>query len=190
MSSGSAGTSSSVARKSRQSLRDYQRQLAERTTSAQASAAASSRQLGFLAAGSGWLIHLNEAAEIMPVPAMTPVPGTQAWFLGLINHRGKLTGVIDFEDLLGARSSSHKTLGRLIVLSDRFPTACALRVAAVTGLMEFSDASEREADQSPAAAINVKPIWQGECLRIRGKSWHRLDVLALMADPRFAHAAM
>ena len=190
MNSRSASASLSVARKSRQSLRDYQRQLAERTTSAQASPAASSRQLSFLAAGSGWLINLNEAAEIMPVPAMTPVPGTQAWFLGLINHRGKLTGVIDFENFLGGQSSSHKTSGRLIVLSDSFPIACALRVAAVTGLMEFSDTSDSEAEQSSAASITVKPIWQGECVRIQDKSWHRLDVLTLMADPRFANAAL
>lgn len=190
MSSGSASASVSVARKSRQSLRDYQRQLAQRTTSALASPAASSRQLGFLAAGSGWLINLNDAAEIMPVPAITPVPGTQAWFLGLINHRGKLTSVIDFENFLGDQSSSHKTFGRLIVLSDRFPSTCALRVAAVTGLMEFSDTSGSEAEKLSAGSIIEKPIWQGESVRVRGKSWHRLDVLTLMADPRFSHAAL
>lgn len=190
MSSGSVGDSCSVARKSRQSLRDYQRQLAERTTSAQESPAGSSRQLSFLAAGSGWLINLNDATEIMPVPAMTPVPGTQAWFLGLINHRGKLTGVIDFDHFLGGQSASSKTLGRLIVLSDRFPTACALRVAAVTGLIDFSDVADTEADQSSAASITAKPIWQGECVRIRDTSWHRLYVQALMEDPRFANAAI
>lgn len=190
MSSRSSGASSMVTPKSRQSLRDYQRQLAERTTSAQASPSASSRQLCFVAAGSGWLIDLNDAAEIMPVPTMTPVPGTQPWFLGLINHRGKLTGVIDFEHFLGAQALPRKPCGRLIVLSERFSAACALRVAAVSGLMDVSDAVRNEGDHSLAASAVGKPRWQGECVRIRDKSWHRLDVQALMADRRFVNAAL
>ena len=190
MSSGSAGTSSSVARKSRQSLRDYQRQLAERTTSAQASAAASSRQLGFLAAGSGWLIHLNEAAEIMPVPAMTPVPGTQAWFLGLINHRGKLTGVVDFEQFLGHDSASRRLSGRLIVLSDRFPVVCALRVAAVSGLVDPRRRADGEIPSFFDTATAEKPVWQGREERINDRQWHRLDVAKLMSDSRFADASL
>ncbi|MFM8467791.1 MAG: chemotaxis protein CheW [Oxalobacteraceae bacterium] len=187
---GPDGASFSVTRKSRQSLRDYQRQLAERTTSAQASPSTLSRELGFLAAGSGWLIKLNDAAEIMPVPTMTPVPGTHAWFLGLINHRGKLTSVIDFEHFLGGQSSSPTAGGRLMVLSDRFPITCALRVAAVSGLMDFSDAISSEDHAVAETSVSIQPRWQGECLRIRDKSWHRLDVLALMADPRFINAAL
>jgi len=190
MDSESIAVASSSARKTRQSLRDYQRELAERTTSAQTAPVSSSRQLGFLAAGYGWLIDLSDAAEIMPIPVVTAVPGTRPWFLGLINHRGKLTGVVDFERFLGHESSTQKTSGRLIVLSDRFSIACSLRVAAVTGLMDLSGLPQDEDLPLSAAASDEHPQWQGPELRIRGKIWRRLDIPALVSDSRFANAAL
>ncbi len=186
MNADSASSSFSLARKPRQSLRDYQRELAERTTTARASAPTSFRQLGFFAAGRGWLIDLSEAAEIMPVPAVTAVPGTQPWFLGLINHRGKLTGVVDFECFLGHESSTQKNSGRLIVLSNRFGIACSLRVASVSGLMDLS-ADLAVMPDTPAAA---RPLWQGPLVHLREKEWQKLDVRALVTDPRFADAAL
>ena len=172
------------------SLRDYQRELAERTTLAQASQVSSSRQLGFSAAGRGWLIDLSDAAEIMPVPAVTPVPGTQAWFLGLINHRGKLTGVIDFEQFLGHEPAPRRSSGRLIVLSDRFPVACALRVASVSGLMDPCRRIGSEQTFFSDTKTPEKPPWQGREERINDRQWHRLDVSKLMSDSRFADASL
>ena len=190
----SASSSPSLTRKPRQSLRDYQRELAERTTSARVSAATSFRQLGFFSAGRGWLIDLSEAAEIMPVPAVTAVPGTQPWFLGLINYRGKLTGVVDFECFLGHEPPFQKTSDRLIVLSDRFGVVCSLRVAAVSGLMDLSadliSASHGELAALPDTAVAVRPLWQGPLVRIRDKEWQKLDVQALVTDARFADAAL
>ena len=51
------------------------------------------------------MIDISDAAEIMPMPPMTKVPNTQAWFLGLFNHRGRLAGIVDFESFL--RSEEH-----------------------------------------------------------------------------------
>lgn len=184
-----SGTLSS-ARKPRQSLRDYQRELAERTTSARTLAATSSRQLGFFAAGRGWLIDLSDAAEIMPVPAVTAVPGTQPWFLGLINHRGKLTGVVDFERFLGHEAPPQNICGRLIVLSDHFAIHCSLRVAAVSGLMDLASGAPLDDSASTSSCARGKPLWQGPTVRIREKEWQRLDVRALVTDPRFADAAL
>ncbi len=194
MKSDLAFASTSLTNKPRQSLRDYQRELAERTRSAQALRAMPSRQLGFFAAAQGWLIDLNDAAEIMPVPAVTPVPGTQRWFLGLMNYRGRLTGVVDFECFLGDESPSQlpKHAGRLIVLSDRFSIATALRVAAVSGLVDL----DAHADPSPQASISArtsdigKPVWQGNLARIGDQEWRRLDVRALLADHSFVNAAL
>ena len=179
-----------IVHKSRQSLRDYQRELAERTTLARVSPAASSRQLGFSAAGHGWLINLGDAAEIMPVPAVTPVPGTQAWFLGLINHRGKLTGVVDFESFVGHDSVRHSSCGRLIILSDRFPFACALRVAAVSGLMDLSRHSSSDESSFSDIATAEKPPWQSRDERINDRQWRKLDIAKLMSDSRFADASL
>ncbi len=183
MNSDFLSAAAAMAHKPRQSLRDYQRELAERTSTARESATGPSRRLGFLAAGHGWLISLSDAAEIMPLPPVTVVPGTRSWFMGVIHHRGKLTGVVDFERFLGHEPQHQKTRGRLIVLSDRFSIACSLRVPAVTGLMDLPSLSHAE----PAAG---KPRWQGPQVRIRDKEWQLLDIPALLADHRFADAAL
>lgn len=190
----SVPVTSAPAHTPRQSLSNYQRELAERTTLAAKSAALVPRQLGFMAAGCGWLINLNDAAEIMPVPAVTAVPGTQPWFLGLINYRGKLTGVVDFEHFLGQASLPPKTSSRLIVLSDRFAVTCALRVASVSGLMDPSIglASDTQGNDSPLSqsSFDAKPGWQVPGMRIRNTEWYRLDVQALVSDSRFSDVAM
>lgn len=171
-------------RKSQHSLRDYQCQLAERTSLATKSRAVLNRQLGFLAAGRGWLIDLGDASEIMPAPVITPVPGTQPWFVGLINHRGRLTSVIDFERFLGSPPLPPKTSDRLIVLSERFALSCSLRVATVNGLMDLP------ADITPIAASLDRARWEGGGVQHQGRQWHRLALHELIADPRFADAAL
>lgn len=171
------------------SLREYQRQLAERTRSAQSARATACRQLGFIAGACGWLIDLGDAAEIMPVPAMTRVPGTQPWFAGVFNHRGRLHGVVDFTVFLGHQALPPKTSDRLIVLSDRYPVSCSLRVTAVSGLMDVSGEADPH-DDVPEEASPQKPQWQGQLSHKHGRAWRRLELQALIADPRFADAAI
>ena len=39
----------------------------------------------------------DEVVEILPVPALTPVPGAQPWMLGVANMRGNLLPVVDLK---------------------------------------------------------------------------------------------
>ena len=55
----------------RTSLRDYQRELAERLKGAAAGGAAS--RLGVQAGAEAWLVSLADAGEVIPAPAITPV---------------------------------------------------------------------------------------------------------------------
>ena len=110
-------------------LRDYQQELLNRTHSAQQSDYAANKHLAFWAGGYGWLIQVIDAAEIMPMPSITRVPGTYDWFRGLVNYRGKLISVIDFDCLLTGKLHSVTRSDRLIVLSDHFSIPCALNVS-------------------------------------------------------------
>ncbi len=175
-------------RKTPQSLREYQRELAERTRSAQSARIGPCRQLGFMAAGQGWLIDLGDASEIMPVPPVTRVPGTQPWFLGLLNHRGRLIGVVDYTRFIGHPPSPPKNSDRLIVLSDRFSLPCALLVSAVSGLLDLSAPEDAEAPGLQATS-GLRP-WEGALMRSRGKPWRRLELQTLVTDGRFANAAL
>ena len=84
----------------RLSLKDYQRGLAERLREAGAGRMAS--KLGMQLGTETWLVDLGDAGEVIPVPAVTPVPLTRPWFKGVANVRGNLYCVIDFPAFLGS----------------------------------------------------------------------------------------
>lgn len=164
-----------------QNLRDYQRQLVERTQSAKLTCVNVQRQLGFIAASQPWLIAMADASEIMSVPAITVVPRTRDWFAGLINYRGKLVSVIDFECFLGQKSPSVLATDRLIVLSERFSMPCALRVSAVHGLLETPVSAAQ-----PATPGQEK--WIGAGWLHDQRHWRELNVALLLSDPKFVIA--
>src|SRR5882672_7962609 len=68
------------------SLRDYQRDLAERLRAAEGSRSAS--MLALQVGEQGWLVDLVDAGEVIPVPPITPVPLAKPWFKGMTNIRG------------------------------------------------------------------------------------------------------
>jgi twitching motility protein PilI len=165
-----------------ETLREYQQQLAERTLSARHATSVAPRQLGFVAADQGWLIDIRDATEIMPMPAMTKVPNTQAWFLGLFNHRGTLAGVVDFETFLGQVPRPVQPTDKLIVLSEKFSFGCALRVPEVCGLMSV-------AGSEAPAAVSMLPAWAGPSWSHEGRQWHALNLRLLLADSALKNAA-
>ena len=119
-------------------LRDYQRDLLTRTQSAQQSNSFSQKHLAFSAGGYRWLIQMEDAIEIMPIPSVMAVPCTYDWFRGLMNYRGRLVSVIDFNRLLAGPEAPKNKNDRLIVLSDRLSVPCALQVAHLSGLLDLN----------------------------------------------------
>jgi len=58
----------------------------------------------------------DEVVEILPMPAVTPVPGSQAWMLGVANVRGTLLPVVDLKQFLeGERTVLHESQRVLVV---------------------------------------------------------------------------
>ena len=58
----------------------------------------------------------DEVVEILPVPALTPVPGAQPWMLGVANMRGNLLPVVDLKWFLeGERTVLHEGQRMLVV---------------------------------------------------------------------------
>lgn len=58
----------------------------------------------------------DEVVEILPMPQVTPVPGAQAWMLGVANIRGSLLPVVDLKQFLeGERTVLHEEQRVLIV---------------------------------------------------------------------------
>src|SRR6185436_12375315 len=116
----------------RLSLKDYQRALAERLREAGAGRMAS--KLGVQLATETWLVDLGDAGEVIPVPAVTPVPLTKPWFKGVANVRGNLYSVVDFPAFLGVGAVAVGEHSRLLLVGDRFRTASALLIDRSLGL--------------------------------------------------------
>lgn len=163
----------------RLTLREFQRQLVERTQRARSDNHSSSLRLAVQAGDQRLLLDVAHTVEVMPCEGVTRVPHTCAWFLGLINCRGQLTGVIDFPGFLGHPVMPWQDTDRLLVLSDTFDTPCALRVTRVPSLVSlsgFSDVSKPDGE----------PAWVSGIYTDRdAQSWRLLNVSLLMNDPAF-----
>lgn len=157
----------------RNRLRQYQVQLLERMQAARSNSAARISQLGVQIGPERILLELTQAGEIVPVPAITPVPLTQSWYLGLANVRGNLLGVIDLARYLklddAADGSAIGADSRIVTFASSLGFNCALLVSRVYGLRQASE---------------MRP--EGEQLvDADAQAWSLLDLAALVRDPRF-----
>lgn len=159
------------------SLRDYQRELAERLRLADSARSAS--KLGVQAGAQGWLIDLAEAGEVIPVPPITAVPLARAWFKGVANVRGNLYSVVDFAAFLGAGSAVAGEQARLVLLGEGFRSAAALLVDRSLGLRNPAQLQARSRTAG-------RPAWlRAEYDDEAGGRWSELDVAELVRDAEF-----
>jgi twitching motility protein PilI len=159
----------------RTSLRDYQRDLAERLRNAQGAANAS--MLGVQVDDEAWLVDLREAGEVIPVPPITPLPLTRPWFKGLTNIRGNLYSVVDFAAFLQKRPVVPGDQARLLLLGDRFRLGAALLVDRSLGLRNPGQLERRK---GPLAG------WaRAQYADAEGRLWKELDLTQLVQHPDF-----
>lgn len=164
----------------RVSLREFQERLVRRLADAQS--APRRDLLGLLAGGDQWLVDLADAGEILPVPPLTPVPLTRAWFRGLANVRGTLYGVIDLAAFRGRALTPHTGGARLVLIGARHSANCALLVSGTAGLRSPDDFD-------PQALPPELPVWVTQRLHdLHGRDWWRIDVTRLIGHPEFLEA--
>jgi twitching motility protein PilI len=166
----------------RQSLKDFQEGLAARLKAAAGESAPSAR-LSFEAGGSFWLLKLEGSGEVLPVPAISRVPLTHEWFLGVSNIRGVLYGVSDFGALLGRGPTQRSADNRILLMGQQQGTNAALLVSRLTGLRNVQqfEAAETEGEGAEWTAV----AWRDA----DGKLWRELDASRLMVDRAFLDVA-
>jgi len=163
---------------SRTSLRQFQQDLAVRLSSAKAEPASSAR-LGVQCGEAYWLIDLTEAGEIMPVPAIAPVPLTRPWYAGLANARGVLVSVVDFSAFVTGKPTPRTAENRLVLVNARLGINSALLVSRMLGLRNPRDFTPVQAE--PAAQPWEGDLWTDQA----GMRWRELSVARLVAVPEF-----
>jgi twitching motility protein PilI len=159
------------------SLRDYQRDLAQRLRAAEGSRASS--LLALQIGQEGWLVDLADAGEVIPVPRITPVPLTRPWFRGMANIRGNLYSVVDFGAFLGAPAVAQGEQARLLLLGERFRVSSALLVDRSLGLRNPAQLKPKARDAAAA------PWLKGEAVDEEGRTWKELDVPQLVQQQEF-----
>lgn len=166
----------------RVSLRDYQRGLAERLRGAQAGAMAASR-LGLQVCQDPWVVDLADAAELIPVPAITAVPLTRPWFRGVVNVRGNLYNVVDLPAFFGGTPVAAGEQARLLLLAERFLMRSALLVDRSLGLLDARELTPH------ADAPSASPWIRGLHADRGGRIWRELDVAQLVQHAVFLGVA-
>jgi twitching motility protein PilI len=164
----------------RTSLRDYQLDLAERLRKAEAGRNTS--MLGLQVGDEAWLVDLTEAAEVVPVPAITPVALMRPWFKGLANIRGNLFSVVDFGAFLGRIPVALADQSRLLLLGERFRLGAALLVDRSLGLRNPGQLTRQDSTTSAWARAEYT---DGDSRR-----WKELDVAQLAQHPDFLAVGM
>jgi twitching motility protein PilI len=163
------------------SLRDYQHALVERLRSAESGRTSS--RLGVQVGAENWLVDLGDAGEVIPVPAISPVPLTRPWLKGVTSIRGVLYSVVDFPAFLGGTGATPSEQSRLLLIGERFRLSSALLIDRSLGLRNPDQLQPRKLAEQAA------PWLKAEYDDVDGRQWKELDMVQLAQHPDFLGVA-
>jgi twitching motility protein PilI len=164
------------------SLREFQQGLAQRLREAQTEAEPTSR-LGVQAGSSNWLLKLDDAGEMLPLPDVSGVPLTRSWYLGLANIRGVLSSVVDFSAFAGGEATARTPECRLLLVAERFQSFSGLVISRMLGLKNVQS-------MQPVEEAGSRPWIAGAFRDDDGRLWHELNIGALVAHEDFLHVGV
>lgn len=168
----------------RESLAQFQSRLAQRLQQAN-SASTAARWLAVRCGQINYLLPLGQVGDVFNAPAPQEVPHTRLWFGGVINSRGKILGVIDFQYFVEAlefvgtnKASSSSRLPQaewlMVAFNPVLELNCALRIDAVLGLKSLAD-FESAAQFLDTEQEVFKTRWMDDKAGI----WQEVDLEAL-----------
>ncbi|MEL6870704.1 MAG: chemotaxis protein CheW [Pseudomonadota bacterium] len=115
--------------------------------------------VGFSVAGESFVASRDEVSEVLMVPdAITRVPGSKRWLMGIANLRGQLLPVIDLSLFLGSGRTDKSRTARVISVSHRDVSA-GLLVPEVSGFRRFVDGEYSESVET--GAVNCERYLSG-----------------------------
>lgn len=166
-------------------LREFQAQLVERMQTARSGEDTRVNQLGVMIGGSRWLLNLQTAGEIVSVGAITPVPLTQPWFLGLTNIRGNLISVIDFARFQGHAPTTIDKDSRIVAFGPALSFNSALLVSRVLGLRNVAEMQPQAESDDQTTPWASKRYTDQE-----SQVWTELDLSSVIQNPQFLHVGL
>ena len=166
-------------------MRDFQAHLVDRMHAARSGADVHVNQLAVVIGGRRFLLDLTQAGEITTVGAITGVPLTADWFLGLSNLRGNLISVVDLARFQGQEATVIDKDCRVVAFAPALGFNCGLLVSRVLGLRSSADMTLK--NLAPAAD---NPAWlTRQYVDQDAQDWAELDLSLITQDSRFLHVA-
>lgn len=168
----------------REALRELQTRLASRLQAARSEGVTAS-WLAVIAGENNYLFPLVQSGEIFPLTNVQVVPYARPWFMGVINLRGGLYGVVDLASFMGDRSFRARTEQSLaqssvITFNTALEINCALMVDGLAGLRK------REAFSDAGAPPEGSPICFGNRFTDHeGVFWQEINLRSLSQLPEF-----
>jgi twitching motility protein PilI len=166
-------------------LREFQAQLVERMQAARSGVDARVNQLGVMIGPNRWLLSLQEAGEIVSVGAITQVPLTHDWFLGLSNIRGNLISVIDFARFQGHAPTLVDKDCRIVAFAPGLSFNRGLLVSRVMGLRNIAEMELQPEGEASGVAWSSKRYVDRE-----SQTWAELNLSLVVQDPKFLHVGL
>ncbi|MGN7724310.1 chemotaxis protein CheW [Luteimonas sp. 22616] len=132
----------------------------------------------------------DEVVEILPMPQVTPVPGSQPWMLGVANIRGNLLPTVDLKQFLeGERTVLHESQRVLIV---RQPGGdVAVTIDELFGQRSFVEEQALAGDELPDSALTEGRYahFVDRAYRLADHAWGIFSLDRLARTPEFRQAA-
>jgi twitching motility protein PilI len=143
------------------------------------------RGIGFRI-GTHYLVSsINEVNEILTLPALTVVPGTRGWLLGVANVRGNLVPVIDLKQYLEGDRTVLTDSSRVLLVR-QLGGSVGLLIDEVLGQRSFSEeqrADARAEDDDRYARFVAEKYPLGDVI------WGQFSMNSLVRTPDFVQAA-
>ena len=144
------------------------------------------RGIGFRLGQHRLVSSFDEVMEILPMPPVTPVPGAQAWMLGVANVRGTLLPVVDLKQFLeGERTVVHD--GQRMLVVRQSGGNVAVLIDELFGQRTFNDShrAEMAGENEGRYGHFVSQVY-----RLADTSWAVFSMQTLTRTPEFRQATI
>ncbi|WP_095598241.1 chemotaxis protein CheW [Pseudomonas sp. PIC25] len=131
--------------------------------------------LAFSLGGETYAVESRHVAEVLPLAQYTPLPGTPAYVLGIVNVRGRIVSVLDLRILFELPVSGLADKNFLVVLQDE-SMEFGLLVDRVLGIQPL----EKATLQSGMASLTG--VRASYLLGVTPTQWTVLDGARLLGD--------
>jgi twitching motility protein PilI len=162
----------------REALRELQVRLASRLQTARTEGVSVS-WLAVKAGEGNYLFPLSQSGEIFPLTNIQLVPYVRPWFMGVMNLRSTLYGIVDLASFVGdgvrrVRTEQSLAESNVVTFNAALELNCALMVDDLAGLRK------RDAFSEVVAPPAGSPVYFGrQFLDLSGVRWQEINLQSL-----------